>query len=204
VLVAARRQTRQHARVGVALSTGLDSVVALTAAPRRAGGRGPEKKLRLFAVRFGPDDQDLGARAVLARRFGTTYHEVHVEPADLPGMMAAALRAMEGPIGGEELVFFHAVAREAAKHVALLLTRQQSDNLFGGMPHHRRLSLAARLPVARGSLMELPRWTQAGLPPRSLAGWALVAGCAGDRRLPPPDVIGAAAKPVRPSGRHGP
>ncbi|HEX6011495.1 MAG TPA: asparagine synthetase B [Geminicoccaceae bacterium] len=192
LLAAARRQTRRHDRVGVALSTGLDSAIALVAARHAA----PEKEFHAFTARFGPDDQDLQVAADLARRFGARHHEVRLDQADLPALLPEALRRMEDPVGGEEFVVFHAVAREAAEHVTLLLTGHQSDVLFGGMPRHRLLGLVASLPVARGPLIELLNWTQSGLAPQSLLGRGLVAACAGGRRLPPADLLGASVRPA--------
>jgi asparagine synthase (glutamine-hydrolysing) len=175
----------------VALSTGLDSAITLAAARHVA----PEKELHAFTARFGPDDQDLHVAADLARRFDARHHEIRLDPADLPTLLPEALWRMEDPVGGQEFAVFHAVAREAAKHVTLLLTGHQSDVLFGGMPRHRLVGLAASLQVARGPLTELLSWTQSGFAPRSLLGRTLVTACAGGRRLPPPDVIGASAKP---------
>ena len=186
VIEATRRQTRGHARIGVALSTGLDSAVTLAAARQMT----PRRELHTFTARFGPDDQDMAIAADLAQRYDAVHHEVPLDPADLPALLPQMIHGMEDPVGGEEFVCFAAVAREAARHVPLLLAGHQSDVLFGGMPRHRLLDLASRLPLASAPLMELMGYTQLGLPPRTLLGRALVRGCAQGGEMPPPDVLG--------------
>ena len=188
LLAAARRQTSGHARIGIALSTGVDSAIAL-ATTRQAA---PHKEIHTFTARFGPDDQDVEVAADLARRFGTVHHEIGLKASRLPELLPRTLYHMEDPVGGEEFVCFAEVARAAAHHVTLLLAGHQSDVLFGGMPRHRLIDLAARLPLLSKPLMELLNYTQSGLPARSLLGRALVARCAKGTQLEPPQVIGAA------------
>ena len=191
LLTATRRQTGRHARVGIALSTGIDSAVALAAARRVA----PDKELHSFTALFGPDDQDGEVAAELARRFGTVHHEIPLKTAKLPELLPDTLFHMEDPVGGEEFVCFAAIAQHAARHVTLLLSGHQSDVLFGGMPRHRLLALAAQLPIAAGPLAELLNYTQVGLRPRSPLGRALVACCARGTQLEPPKVIGTVGLP---------
>src|SRR4051794_39249440 len=192
LLAAARRQSRRHVQIGVALSTGVDSAIALAAARQTA----PHKEIHTFTARFGPDDQDVEIAAELARRFGTVHHEIGLKAANLPEMLPQTLYHMEDPVGGEEFVCFAAVAREAARHVTLLLAGHQSDVLFGGMPGHRLLDLAARLPLLAKPLMELLNYTQSGIAPRSALGQVLVARCAKGTQLEPPRVLGAAGEAV--------
>jgi asparagine synthase (glutamine-hydrolysing) len=186
LVTAARRQTGHHDRIGVALSTGVDSAIALAAARQAA----PHKEIHSFTARFMPDDQDLEAAAGLARRFGSLHHEVDLKTANLPELLPRTLYHMEDPVGGEEFVCFAAVAREAARHVTLLLTGHQSDVLFGGMPRHHLLDLAARLPLLAKPLMELLNYTQSGIAARSALGRALVAWSGKGMQLEPPRVIG--------------
>ena len=187
LLTAAWRQTRRHARIGVALSTGVDFAIVLAAARQAA----PHKEIHSFTARFGPDNQDMEVAAELAQRFGTVHHEIDLATANLPELIPETLYHMEDPVGGEEFVCFAAVAREAARHVTLLLAGHQSDVLFGGMPRHRLLDLAARLPLLSTPLVELLNYTQTGTAARSALGRALVARCARGTQLEPPHVIGA-------------
>jgi asparagine synthase (glutamine-hydrolysing) len=80
---------------------------------------------------------------------------------------------LEEPVGGEDAAHLFGAAREAARHVTLVLTGCGLDGLFGGLPRHRVADLAFRYPWLRGPLGELYDQVHRGVPPASLAGRAL-------------------------------
>ena len=75
------------------------------------------------------------------------------------------------------------VLREAGAQTSAVFGGHGADALFGGMPRHRLVGLAGRVPLLRTPLYELFQLSQASVPPTSWLGRAL--GAAVYRRTPP-------------------
>ena len=65
------------------------------------------------------------------------------------------------------------VLRHAGAHTKVVFGGHGADVLFGGMPRHRLVGLAERLPMFSAPLQELFQLTQCGLAPSTLLGRAL-------------------------------
>jgi asparagine synthase (glutamine-hydrolysing) len=147
--------------VGTLLSGGLDSssVTALAAA---AAGR----PLPAFTVRYDDAEADEGEfAAAAARAAGVEHHEVRVDAAERPALIADAAWHQDEPLVFGPSPELLAVSRYARRHVRVLLTGESSDELFGGyrwmQPLHRR-----RLARPLGALLApvahlLPRGSRA-------------------------------------------
>lgn len=188
LLQAARRQTEGLDNVGLALSAGLDSLVTLGAIRKVA----PATHIHTFTVGHSPEDPDLAFARTLAREFGTTHHEIVLNPDALPALLPQVVWHMEDPIGREEMVSWYLVALSAAKHeVSRLFCGNLSDLLFGGMPRFLVVQMAARLPRLSPSLEEFYNCTQNGAPPQSLLGRCFARLYYRNTPLAAPSVIGA-------------
>jgi asparagine synthase (glutamine-hydrolysing) len=190
-LRAIRRETDRYERIGVALSAGLDSAVTVAAARHVS----PEKPLFTFTAGFGPDDHDVGQAEAVAKHFGASHHNVFLAVEDLPSLMPRTLWHMEDPIGREEKIFYYITAREAARHVSLLLAGHNADALYGGMPRHLVARAASYAPFARRALGEFYEYSQSGTRAQSLLGRILVAGYYRGREFDPPQILGAHVLP---------
>jgi asparagine synthase (glutamine-hydrolysing) len=193
LLEAARRKTARYVQVGVALSAGLDSAIT-TAAVRQVS---PQLPVHTFTAGFGPEDPDIAQAAVVAQHLGTTHHEIFLTAADVQSLLPLTVWRMEEPIGRDEILFYHATAIEAAKHVPLLLNGQQADALFGGMPRHMLVKAATAVPWLAWPLNDLLAYTQTGAAPKTRLGRGLVTTVFRGRRFPPPLVYGAISVPPR-------
>jgi len=100
---------------------------------------------------------------------------------------------MEEPIGREDIAYLYVAAREAARHVDLILTGFGFDGLFAGLPRHRVADVALHVPPAAESLREFYDYTVRGVEPRGLGGRALKALYFRGTDFPAPRVQGAAA-----------
>jgi asparagine synthase (glutamine-hydrolysing) len=99
---------------------------------------------------------------------------------------------MEEPIGREDIAYLYVAAREAARHVDLVLTGFGFDGLFAGLPRHRVADVALRVPPLAGALREFYDYSVRGIQPVSVAGRLLRAGYFRGRDFPAPEVLGAA------------
>ncbi|HEU4625409.1 MAG TPA: asparagine synthetase B [Steroidobacteraceae bacterium] len=174
-------------RIGIALSAGLDSTVTLGAVRAVA----PRIPIHTYIASFDPDDPDLALAAESARHFGTIHREIILAPDDLPRLLPDLVWAMEDPCAREEMLVYHVLAQEAAAEVPLVLYGHMSDVLFGGMPRHLLIKMAATLPFARAPLTEFYNYTQTGVMPESLAARMLMAAYYRGRCVRPPRVLGA-------------
>ena len=147
LLDATRLRTVSDVPIGVFLSGGIDSNVVL-ASLHRAGHR----PIRAFTVGFEglPDERDL-ARAGAARY--ADEHTVLDVRADVAEEVPRILRHFGEPLGDSAIVTTYLVAREASRHVTVILNGDGGDELFGGYaryPFARRLDLLASLPGGLG------------------------------------------------------
>ena len=191
LLEAVRRQTIDRRVIGVSLSGGIDSAVTAAAVRRVA----PDRSVHTFTAQLAGADSELSPAAAVASYIGAHHHEVFLPFEDLPALLPLVLWHMEDPIGREEKVLYYVVAREASKHVEILLAGHNADALLGGMPRHLVVKIATSIPLVRSPLQELYRYTQTGSVPRSLMGRALVYWHSKGKPIPPPSVYGAAGIP---------
>ena len=147
LLDATRLRTVSDVPIGVFLSGGIDSNVVL-AALHRTGHR----PIRAFTVGFEglPDERNL-ARAGAARY--ADDHTVLDVRADVAEEVPRILRHFGEPLGDSAIVTTYLIAREASRHVTVILNGDGGDELFGGYaryPFARRLDLASTLPGGLG------------------------------------------------------
>jgi asparagine synthase (glutamine-hydrolysing) len=184
-----RRQTQPYDRIGISLSGGLDSAVMAAGARHVA----PEKELHTFSAGYGPDDKELINAAEVARVLGTQHHPLVLDPEDLPALLPWMVWHMEEPIGREDIAYLYVAAREAARHVELILTGFGFDGLFAGLPRHRVADVALKAPPLAKPLREFYDYSVRGIQPASLPGRMLKGLYFRGKDYPAPEVIGAMA-----------
>lgn len=142
--------------VGAFLSGGVDSAIIATVAQEqlRAAGRGP---LRTFTVGFAELDEFAEAREV-AERIGSDHHEITVTADDAIGALPDLAWFLDEPVGDPSAIPLLLLARAAREHVAVVLSGEGADELFGGyrvylepfaVDRVRRLPRPARALAAR-------------------------------------------------------
>ncbi|HEX2149098.1 MAG TPA: asparagine synthase C-terminal domain-containing protein, partial [Actinomycetota bacterium] len=192
-----RQQTRPYQRVGISLSGGLDSAVMAAGARHVA----PDKEIHTFSAGYGPDDRELINAARVAQELGTHHHPLVLDPDQLPELLPWMVWHLEEPIGREDITYLYVAAREAARHVDLVLTGFGFDGLFAGLPRHRVADIAMRVPPVAGPLREFYDYTVRSVAPQSLGGRMLKTMYFRGRDFPVPTVLGA--RPLAPlAGFH--
>ena len=161
-----RRQVEPYSRVGISLSGGLDSAVVAAGVRHVAGDR----DVHTFSAGYGPDDRELVNAAMVAKELGTHHHPMVLDPENLPDLLPWMVWHLEEPIGREDIAYLFIAAREAARHVELVVTGFGFDGLFAGLPRHRLVDLGMRLPMLRRPLEEFYDFTFRSVEPKSLAG----------------------------------
>lgn len=187
-----RRQVEPYDRVGISLSGGLDSAVMAAGVVEVAGDR----EVHTFTAGYGADDLELLNAAKVARELGTRHHPLVLDPDDLPSLLPWMVWHLEEPIGREDIAYLFIAAREAARHVELILTGFGFDGLFAGLPRHRLVDLGIRLPMLRGPLEEFYDFTVRSVEPHSLPGRVLRSAYFRGKDFPAPKVVGAASLPA--------
>jgi len=190
--------------VGVFLSGGVDSSVVSTLAAVSAA------PLRTFSVTFPEDpifDEARFSRQVV-RQIGSGHTEIPLTRAQVLSAVEPALDHLDEPFADPSLVPCFEIAREARRHVKVVLSGDGADELFGGYTKYLGEAYAARAPrslmwllarvsalgpCGRGNRLEeavrlLRRLTDGGGIPdtgRRYARWAQVCGEAEVRALVP-------------------
>ncbi len=125
--------------LGVFLSGGLDS--SLIVALMREAGVG---SVRTFTMGFPVVGADERAHATrVARHFQTEHTELQLEPVS-PVMLTEVIYALDEPIADPAVVPTYLLAREARKHVKVVLTGEGSDEINGGYSRYWLARAAAQ------------------------------------------------------------
>jgi asparagine synthase (glutamine-hydrolysing) len=152
--------------IGVALSGGIDSI-AIAYACRSLR---PDAVVHAFTAGSGPADTEMLTAAYVAEQVGATHYPVILPPDAAMRRLPEIVWHLEDPIARSETAQFFEIGQTAGKVVDHLFTGVAADGLFAGMPKHKLLYLAGKLPVLRNSLSEFYTLTQSGKKPQSLAG----------------------------------
>lgn len=143
LLEATRLRTVSDVPIGVFLSGGIDSQIVL--ALLKEAGHAP---LHAFTVGFeGQADERAIAREGAARH--ADAHTELVVQADLAREIPGILAHFGEPLGDSAVVNNALIAREAARHVKVIVNGDGGDELFGGYaryPFCRRIDVARRVP----------------------------------------------------------
>ena len=131
----------------------------------------------------------------IAETLGTQHHEVVLRPHDLPSLLPEMVWHLEEPIGREDIAYLFVAAREAARHVDVILAGFGFDGLFAGLPRHRLVDLANKLPFARSPLEQFYDFTFRSVEPTTPAGRALKYAYFRGTDYPAPRVLGARPLP---------
>jgi len=126
--------------VGVFLSGGMDSSIVLHHMCANSS-----EPVRTFTVRFEATEAEGAARfnadadlaAMTAAHYGTIHTEILLTAKDFTDHYAATARALDQPNADHVSVAQFVLAREAKKHVDVVLTGAGGDELFGGYPRYR-------------------------------------------------------------------
>lgn len=149
---AVRRRMVADVPVGVLLSGGLDSslVVALLAGEGQRG-------LSTFSIGFesqgGHEGDEFRYSDLIAERFSTDHHRIHIPAADLADPLEAAIDAMAEPMVSHDCVAFHLLSQAVSEHLKVVQSGQGADEILGGyhwyppladVPRDRALDTYAR------------------------------------------------------------
>jgi asparagine synthase (glutamine-hydrolysing) len=129
--------------VGVLLSGGLDSslIVALLA---EAG----QPALQTFSIGFadagGEEGDEFRWSDQVARIFGTEHHRIPVQDLQLAPAVEESIAAMSEPMGSHDVVAFHLLSEQVARHVKVAQSGQGADEVFAGYRYHQPFADAPR------------------------------------------------------------
>ncbi|MFL6549344.1 MAG: asparagine synthase-related protein, partial [Povalibacter sp.] len=148
-------------RIGIALSGGIDSMSVAFLARKCA----PEEELVGFTTGESPDDPEVRRAALVMASLGGQHEPMVVANEELLSKLPMAVWHLENPIGRSETFQYLSLARKAREHgFDSLLTGMGADLLFGGMPRHKVLWLAERMPLLSKDLLGFFESTQTGEP----------------------------------------
>jgi asparagine synthase (glutamine-hydrolysing) len=125
------RRTVADVPVGVLLSGGLDSslVVALLAERGQPG-------LTTFSIGFdthgGERGDEFAYSDLIAERFRTDHHRIHIDTDRLVPALSDAIGAMSEPMVSHDVVAFYLLAQEVSEHVKVVQSGQGADEVFAG------------------------------------------------------------------------
>jgi asparagine synthase (glutamine-hydrolysing) len=130
--------------VGAFLSGGIDSaaIVALMS-------KNTDKKISTFTIGFGKVSEMKEAK-VMADFINTDHHEILLNSDEYLKELPKIVWHFDEPVADPSAVALYFLAREARKHVKVVLSGEGSDELFGGYNIYRE-------PFALGKLNLIPK-----------------------------------------------
>jgi len=179
LLETVHRQIHVYEHVGITLGGGLDAALVLGAMRRVA----PDVRISSFTIGAGEEDWEIVGARQTAGAFGTEHHEYLFDPATIPTDLPQLVWLTEDCGGREEAMLQMRVLREAGAQTSVVFGGHGADVLFGGMPRHRLVGLAEKLPILTTPIRELFQLSQASMPPSTYIGRAFKAAVYG--RTPP-------------------
>ncbi|MFH1056569.1 MAG: asparagine synthase (glutamine-hydrolyzing) [Candidatus Micrarchaeota archaeon] len=129
--------------LGVFLSGGLDS--SFTAATMKS----LRDEVKTFSVSFGTGSEDDKFSRLVAEHLGTDHTELNVDASDYGAFPQVAWHLDEPAADIAALPTF-LMAKEAKKHVTVILTGDGGDEVFGGYERYSRLALLNKWSKAAG------------------------------------------------------
>jgi asparagine synthase (glutamine-hydrolysing) len=138
---AVKRRLVADVPVGVLLSGGLDSslIVALLAEEGQSG-------LSTFSVGFDPVGHEQGDEFMysdlVARRFDTDHHKIHVPTNVMLPALSDAIAAMSEPMVSHDVVGFYLLSQQVAKSVKVVQSGQGADEVFAGYHWYQAMAKA--------------------------------------------------------------
>lgn len=169
LLETVHRQVHSYEQVGITLGGGVDAAIVLGALRRVA----PDVRISSFTIGAAVDDWEVVGARQTAEQFGTEHHEFMFDPNTIPAELPQLVWLTEDCGGREEAMLQMHILRHAGEHTKVVFGGHGADVLFGGMPRHRLVGLAERLPMLSTPLQELFQLSQCGLAPSTLLGRAL-------------------------------
>ncbi|WP_409331278.1 asparagine synthase (glutamine-hydrolyzing) [Trujillonella humicola] len=162
------KHMRADVTVGSFLSSGIDSTAIAALAHRH------NPDLMTFTVGFQRQEQsEIEIAADSARILGVRHVPVEITAEEFAEAIPTVVWYLDDPVADPALVPLYFVAREARKHVKVVLSGEGADELFGGYTIYREpisLAWANRLPAAgRRAMARL-----AGLVPEGVRGQDLL------------------------------
>jgi asparagine synthase (glutamine-hydrolysing) len=148
-----------RARIGVALSGGIDSMSVAFLARKCA----PRAEIVGFTAGQSAKDPEVLRAAQVMECVGGHHEPLVVSHEELLSRLPIAVWHLENPIGRSETFQYLALAKTARdRGFDSLLTGMGADLLFGGMPRHKVLWMAEKVPLLRKDLLAFFESTQTG------------------------------------------
>jgi len=158
---AVTKQVMSDVPVGVFISGGLDSSLLATLASRAIG----VDKVHTFSAQFAEASYDeSGDAAELAKWMRTTHIPVRTDEETLLEALQHVTNGVAEPIADAAVLPTFLLAREARKHVKVILSGEGADELFGGYPTYLGHKIAPKYDALPAFLRRMVRGGVAKLP----------------------------------------
>lgn len=144
--------------LGVLLSGGLDSGTVAAALARQAGAGAAS-----FTVRFDEPGYDEGSLArQVADRWHLDYHDLKVQPSELPALLRDASRLNDEPLAHGNELYLWAISAYAKRVVTVLLSGEGADETLSGYVRYRPLRHPTLLGLGGAVAAHIPTWLVPG------------------------------------------
>lgn len=135
---AIKRRLVSDVPVGAYLSGGLDSsVIAALMAKFHSG------PINTFTIGFNSANDETHQALETARYLGTDHHEIYCNDKDFEDLEKIVWH-LDEPIGDAIVLPMYLLAKEARKHVKVILAGEGADEIFGGYLFHKTLNAVSR------------------------------------------------------------
>jgi asparagine synthase (glutamine-hydrolysing) len=136
---AVRRRMVADVPVGVLLSGGVDSslIVGLLAEEGQTG-------LATYSIGFeeahGEKGDEFQYSDLIAQRYGTDHHRIHIPSEEMRANLPNAIAAMSEPMVSYDNIGFYLLSREVSKTIKVVQSGQGADEVFGGYHWYPKLA----------------------------------------------------------------
>lgn len=129
--LAVKRRLVADVPVGVLLSGGLDSSLVVGLLSELG-----QKGISTFSVGFENVAEEEGNEFrysdIIAQRYATDHHKIHVDHLELQNNLSACVRAMAEPMVSHDVIGFYLLSKQVSQHVKVVQSGQGADEVFAG------------------------------------------------------------------------
>lgn len=140
--LAVKRRMVADVPVGVLLSGGVDSSLIVGMLAEMG-----QQHLQTFSIGFdaagGEAGDEFRYSDLVAQRYGTDHHQIHIPTAELMDALPGTIAAMHEPMVSYDNVAFYLLSREVAKQTKVVQSGQGADEVFAGYHWYPKLAQAS-------------------------------------------------------------
>ncbi|MBW7675605.1 asparagine synthase (glutamine-hydrolyzing) [Chryseobacterium chendengshani] len=127
-----KKQLIADVKVGAFLSGGLDSGTLVALSSRH------NSNLTTLGFEYQGEWNEMPEARSISQKYNTNHKEVSLKDENIPNLLIEVLKKLDEPLADTAILATHAICKEAAKNITVVITGNAGDELFGGYKWYQK------------------------------------------------------------------